>query len=88
MTPAEVLAEVLRRLLYLAKLRRSAVALTRPDEPAARLAASALASRVSVHVGTEDSPWFRRDLTEALRAVGWGSVNRAGTRMWKGVALR
>lgn len=88
MTPVEVLSEVLRRLLYLAKLRRSAQALTRHDA-AARLAASELACRVSEHVGTEDSPWFRRDLTEALRAVGWRSVMRSGSRrMWKGVALR
>jgi hypothetical protein len=86
MTPAQVLAEVMRRLLYLAKLRRYAEALTRPGWKHDKLPASALAAVVADAMKVEDSPWFRKDLTAALK--GWRSVRNGNVRMWKGVTLR
>jgi len=86
--PRQVLAEILRRLLYLAKLRNCALAVTLPGGPRDRLRASHLAAKVAVLVDVEDSPWFRRDLTVALRAVSWRSVMVGGVRLWKAMRLR
>lgn len=79
---------VLARVLYLAKLRASALRRYDRGDTPDRLRASVVAKDVASDVDVEDSPAFRADLTRALRSAGWRSVNVAGVRMWKGVTRR
>jgi hypothetical protein len=84
LSPKRVLSDVLARLIYLRSLSGAALQIAKPGVPRDRLRASVLATRVADALGLQDSPWFRRDLTAALRAVGWRSVKTDQIRRWKG----
>lgn len=79
------LVAVLDRVVYLAKLRTSALAMYDQGDTPDRLRASVVAASVAGDLGIENSPAFRGDLTKALRSVGWRSVKRDNVRLWKGV---
>lgn len=81
-------AAVLGRVVYLGKLRQSALGLYDHGAVPARIRASVVARRVAADVDVEDSPSFRADLTQALRAAGWRSVRVENVRYWKGVRAR
>jgi hypothetical protein len=85
---AQHLAAVLERLLYLAKLRDTALERYTAGELTARIRASLVARSVSDALDVEDSPWFRADLTSALRSAGWRSVRTDNVRYWKGIRAR
>lgn len=75
---------VLGRVVHLAKLRAAALALYDHRDAPQRVRASVVARDVAADMRIEDSPWFRADLTQALRSAGWRDVKRAGVRYWKG----
>jgi len=79
---------ILQRVLYLAKLRSAALErYDRGDSPD-RIRASVVAKDVATVMDVENSPVFRADLTQALRAAGWRSVKVDNVRLWKGVRRR
>lgn len=86
----EVLARVLERLLFLQKMRETALAhfAFLGVNSKFRMRASAVAKAVAEKLDMNDGPYFRRDLTEAMRSVGWRAVMRGHRRFWKGVVTK
>lgn len=77
--------ETVGRVLYLSKLRASALRRYDHGDTPDRLRASVVAADVAADVDVEDSPAFRADLSKALRSAGWRCVRVGGVRLWKGV---
>lgn len=83
-----VLSLVLQRLDRLRVLREAALALFELGAPTDRVRASEVAAAVASRVLREDSGWFRRELTEALKLAGWRSVRKGNVRRWCGIRRR
>jgi hypothetical protein len=76
---------VLNRVVYLAKLRATTLNLFDQGSAPVRIRASEVARDVARELAIEDSPWFRLDLTQALKAAGWRDIRTDNVRYWKGV---
>lgn len=86
---AAVLADVLGRLKYLRRLTGCALThFEATGNPAHRTRANLVAAKVAAELGRENSPTFRRDLAQALRAIGWRDLKPDNIRQWKGVRAR
>ncbi len=84
-----LLNDVVGRLVYLRRLSKAALgAYERTDDPRQRVRCNDVAAHVARELDRENSPYFRRDLTKALEAIGWRSVNTDNVRSWKGVVAK
>jgi hypothetical protein len=84
-----LLVDVVGRLIYLRRLSKAATSgYERTTDPRQRVRCNDVAAHVAERLQRENSPYFRRDLTQALEAIGWRSVNTDNVRSWKGVVAK
>jgi len=84
-----LLNDVVGRLVYLRRMSKAAQqAYERVGDLRQRVRCSLVAEYVARVLDRENSPYFRRDLTQALEAIGWRSVNTDNVRSWKGVVAK
>jgi hypothetical protein len=83
------LSIIVDRLAYLTRLREAVLSLyERTEDPRDRVRAGHLAADVAVVLDVSESPQFRRDITMAMRPVGWRSVMHDNRRLWHHVRRR
>jgi hypothetical protein len=87
--PDTLLGDVLGRLVYLRKLRRLALKLyERVPDDKVRVRTSQVGQDVAALLDVNYSAYFQRDLNDALKRVGWRTVNVSNNPQWKGVRRR
>lgn len=74
---------ILRRLVYLRSLSDVAVRKWEKGERKELVKCSDVAKWIAKEMDKIDSPWFRRDVDKALRAIGWRSVTHHHIRLWR-----
>ena len=84
-----MLTELVGRLAYLAKIRTAVLELyERTNGKRDRVRTSEVSEAVCAKVRRENSPAFRADVIQAMKAHGWPCVKTGGVRQWKGVRRR
>lgn len=84
--PDTLLGDVMSRLLYLRKLRKAALQVfERVGDDRVRVRTTDVGRQVAELVGANVSPFFMRDLNDALKREGWRMVTVGKKPLWKGV---
>ena len=89
MQPNALLTELVGRLAYLKKICTAVLELyERTGAKHDRVRTSEVSAAVCGKVRRENSPAFRADVIQAMKAVEWPCVKTGGVRQWKGVRRR